>query len=442
MTARPANDWLPGYLVQMAIALAAATTINATRPLMTYRALDLGASPVEIGLIQSSFSILPAILAIGVGQAVDRFGGSRWMIGAMALLSLGGAIAALAGGLVVLAVAQIAMGMGHIVYLVASQALVANIGPRDAREVRFGWYATVNSVGQLLGPLIPAVIIGGAVAVSAALLLASVSGPPPMTGAPPAAVLVPPDTPEQVAFIVAAALPTAGFMLALLLPRLARGYDRPARRVEGERRPGLVTVTTRVLSRAGMPTAMFVSIVAVSTNDVLAAYLPAHGEEVGLSVGLVGLLLSSRAAATVVSRIFMGQLIARLGRARLLGVSMAIAAGAMFALPFIRSPILLVGLMVILGLGVGLGQPMTIAWVANRSPRSERGTALGVRITGNRVALIFVPTIMGTIAGAASISAIFIVMAVALAVGAAFAFVSPLDEPPERFGPPAEAPVG
>jgi MFS family permease len=233
-------------------------------------------------------------------------------------------------------------------------------------------------------------------------------------------------------------LPAAGLLLALLLPRWTRGHDRPARRDDDVRQPGVLTVTARVLRRAGMPTAMFVSIVAISTNDVLAAYLPAHGEEVGLSVGLVGLLLSTRAAATLISRIFMGQLIARLGRARLLGVSMSIAAGAMFALPFVRSPVALIGLMVILGLGVGLGQPMTIAWVANRSPRRERGTALGVRITGNRVALIFVPTIMGTIAGAAGISAIFIVMAVGLAIGAALAFGSPLDEPPDRSGPAPE----
>ena len=194
MTDRPSGDWLRGFLVQMAIAALAATTINATRPIMTYRALDLGATPVEIGLIQSSFSLLPAILAIPVGQAVDRLGGSRWMIGAMALLSLGGAIAAFAGGLVILGVAQVAMGLGHIVYLVASQALVANIGPRDGREVRFGWYATVNSLGQLLGPLIPAVIIGGAAIASAGLLVASLTPAP--TGVPigpPTAALVVPE---------------------------------------------------------------------------------------------------------------------------------------------------------------------------------------------------------------------------------------------------------
>jgi MFS family permease len=188
-----------------------------------------------------------------------------------------------------------------------------------------------------------------------------------------------------------------------------------------------------------MPSAMFVGITVISTIDLLVAYLPAHGEEAGLSVGLVGVLLSVRAGASLVSRIFMAQLIARLGRSRLLGASMAAASIALMALPFVRSPIALIGVMVVIGLGIGLGQPMTIAWVANRSPRSERGTALGVRITGNRLALLVVPTLMGVIAGAAGIAAIFVVMAVALAVGAGVALRSPFDEVPARV---AEVPEG
>jgi MFS family permease len=352
----------------------------------------------------------------------------------MATLSLGGAVAAFAGGLIILAAAQVVLGVGQIVYLVASQALVANVGPRDGREVRFGWYATVVSLGQLIGPLIPAVIVGGATVAVAGAPVAS-AGPGPLDSVvAPGAPITPPDSPEAAAFLVAAALPAIGVLVAMLLPRLARGYDRPARRVEGEPRPGVLSVTGRVLRRAGMPTAMFVSIVAISSNDVLAAYLPAHGEEVGLSVGLVGVLLSTRAAATLVSRIFMGPLIRHIGRSRLLGLSMLVAAGALAALPFVRAPVALLGLMIVLGLSIGFGQPMTIAWVANRSPRSERGTALAVRITGNRLALVVVPTIMGAIAGAAGISAIFVVMAVALAVGAALAFTAPLDEPPERTG--------
>ncbi|HEU0235815.1 MAG TPA: MFS transporter [Candidatus Limnocylindrales bacterium] len=437
MTSARVADWRPGFLAQMAVAGLAVTTIHATRPTITYRALDLGATPVEIGLIQSSFSLLPALLAIAIGRRVDRDGASRYMIGAMAMLTAGGVLAAFAGGLPALALAQLAMGLGQITYLVAGQALVANVGPREGREVRFGHYSTINSIGQLIGPIIPATIIGGAVAASAGLLVAGTSTTPP-AAAPGAAAGIAPDHPEGVVFLVAAGLTASGFLLALLLPRLTRGRDRPASPPADGRGPGLLAVTGRVLRRSGMPSAMFVGITVISTIDLLAAYLPAHGEEAGLSVGLIGALLSARAGASLVSRIFMAQLIARLGRSRLLGTSMAFASAAIVALPFVSSPPVLVGLMVVVGLGIGLGQPMTIAWVANRSPRSERGTALGVRITGNRVALLVVPTLMGAVAGAAGIAAIFVVVGVALAVGAGVAFRTPFDAPIDGAGGPAE----
>ena len=426
-------DWRPGFLAQMAVAGLAVTTIHATRPTITYRALDLGATPVEIGLIQSSFSLLPALLAIAIGRRVDRDGASRYMIGAMAVLTAGGVLAAFAGGLPALALAQLAMGLGQITYLVAGQALVANIGPREDREVRFGHYSTVNSIGQLIGPVIPATIIGGAVAASAGLLVAGASTAP-TSARPGAGAGIVPDHPEGIVFLVAAALTASGFFLALLLPRLTRGRDRPGTPPLDGRGPGLLAVTGRVLRRSGMPSAMFVGITVISTIDLLAAYLPAHGEEAGLSVGLVGALLSARAGASLVSRIFMAQLIARLGRSRLLGTSMAFASVAIVGLPFVSAPAVLVGLMVVIGLGIGLGQPMTIAWVANRSPRSERGTALAVRITGNRVALLVVPTLMGAVAGAAGIAAIFVVVGVALAVGAGVAFRTPFDAPIEGAG--------
>jgi hypothetical protein len=84
--------------------------------------------------------------------------------------------------------------------------------------------------------------------------------------------------------------------------------------------------------------------------------------------------------------------------------------------------------MIVIGLGLGLGQPMTIAWVANRSPRQERALALGVRLTGNRAALLIVPTMMGVIAGASGITAIWLVLAGFLGVGANVARTTDFDD--------------
>ncbi|MGP1674059.1 MAG: MFS transporter [Candidatus Limnocylindrales bacterium] len=430
-----AADWRRGFLIQLVVAGLAVTAMHATRPTITYRALSLGASPLEIGLIQSSFSILPALTAVAIGRWIDRVGESRYLIVAMATLVFGSALAAYAGGLVVLALAQVSLGLGQIIYLVASQSLVANHGPRDGREARFGHYSTVNSLGQLIGPSIAAAIVGGSVvAAGGALVLAASTAAVPLSpDAATASAGLLPDNPDGIVFLIAGLITMVAFGLAFFLPR-----REPAVLAAEPHHTGALAMAGRVLRRPGMASAMLVSVTVISAVDVLIAYLPAHGEDAGLSVALVGGLLSVRAGASLISRVFMSQLIRLLGRGRLLGLSMGMAGVGLFLLPFTADAVALVAIMVVVGLGLGLGQPMTIAWVANRSPRTELATALGVRITGNRVALLVVPTMMGAIAGAAGITAIFIVLAVSLGVGAAVAFATPFDQPPEIVAPPPD----
>ena len=180
---------------------------------------------------------------------------------------------------------------------------------------------------------------------------------------------------------------------------------------------------------------MLVSLTVISSIDVLVAYLPAYGEETGLSVETVGLLLSVRAGASLASRFFMPQLITLLGRKQLLALSSGMAAVGIVLLPFVSGVPALVGLMVVIGLGLGLGQPMTIAWVANRSLRHERALALGVRVTGNRVALVSVPVAMGALAGASGIAVIWLAVATFLGAGAIVALRTEFDPLAEAADP-------
>jgi MFS family permease len=426
MTAEARSDWRPGFAVQMAIAMLYVAVINATRPTVTYHALTLGASTVEIGLVQSAFSLLPAFIAVWVGRVVDRLGTSPFMIASTTILALGGILATYSSGLWLLALSQVAMGLGHIMYLVASQALVANVGPREGRETRFGTYSMMISIGQLVGPAVAAAILGGSTVVAVVLVASVAALPPPPASFREQSLL--PDSPEALVFLAATLLSVVATGLACLLPRLSRRSDRP-QTPPPEGGPSAWAVTRTVLRRPGMLAAMFVSIVVISTLDAFVAYLPAYGELTGLSVALVGLLLSVRAGAALVSRVFMGPIIARLGRGRLLATTMTMAGISLMIMPFVRSEIGLITVFAIVGLGLGLVQPLTIAWVANRSPRAERGTALGVRITGNRAALLVVPTLLGAIAGTAGLGAIFLVCGVSLAVGAAIALVTGYDDP-------------
>jgi MFS family permease len=391
-------DWVRPFLLQLAIAVLVVTALQATRPMVTYRAIALGAGTFEIGLVQSAFSLLPVLTAVALGRWVDRVGEARFIVVAMALFSLGNVVLFFADSLLALAMGLLVMGFGQIINLVAGQAMIANRGPRDRREHRFGWYSTVVSIGQLAGPTIGAALVVGAALDGNA---------------------------EAPVFVFSAAISGVACLLALFLPHRTPTRQQPA---VGGRAPGLGTAALRVLRRPGMAAAMLVSIVVISAVDVLIAYLPAYGELNGLGVETVGALLSVRAGSSLVSRALMGRMIEVMGREWLIATSMAMAGGGILLLPFVSSEPILFGVMVLIGLGLGLGQPMTIAWVANRSTRSERGLALGVRVTGNRAALLVVPALMGAIAGAGGLTAIWLLMAAFLGFGAVVARRTPFDE--------------
>lgn len=402
----------PHFATQLLIIGLVTTSTNALRPMVTYRALDLGAGPFEIGLVAAVFSIAPALLAVAIGRSIDRVGEVWFVRSSLVAMLLGAAFAVLADSLWLLALSQSISGLGHVTNLVAGQALVANRSDRSRRDHRYGYYSMMASFGHLAGPL-----IGTSLVTHFALY-----------GGPAPAIV---DNAQAPAFLAAAVLTGLGFGLAWLLP-----WRRPAPiapEVAHGGGQGLFAVAGRVLRRPGMPFAMLVSMIVVSSVDILVAYLPLYGEVRGLTVSTVGVLLAIRAGASMISRVLMGNLIDRLGRNRLLVLTMGGAALGLALLPLVTEPALLAALMVVIGLGLGIGQPMTMAWVANRSSRAERGTALGVRLTGNRTALVLVPVIVGTVAGMTGVSLAFWLIAALLGVGALVGHHAPLEtEPPLR----------
>jgi MFS family permease len=427
----PPADWRRAVALQLFVAVLSSAAIHATRPTVTYRALELGGSTFDIGLIQAANSILPTLLAVAVGRLIDRNGERAYLAISLGVMALASLIATYAGSLFWLGVSQLVLGLGQIGLLVAGQSLVANYGPREGRDARFGHYATAHSFGQLLGPAAAALVLSGGIAVAA-------------SGAPlgPLGNLLP-TTQTGLAFLVTALITAGGVAAALMLPR-------PRRRLQADgteaKQAGTLAMTGQVFRRRGMPAAMVVSIVVASSTDMVIAYLPAYGEQAGLPVVVVGLLLTIRGIAALVARLFMSQLINLLGRERALALSMAAAGVGLLVLPFTTTVSVLAVLMIGAGMGTGLGQPMTISWVAARSPRSERATALGLRITGNRASLLVIPPVLGAIAGAAGVAAIFVVLAGALLGGSALAASTPFDElvtnPEARAVPEPEQPSG
>ena len=369
----------------MLVALLSTTAIAGARPTTTYRALDLGASTFEVGLVHAAFSVLPALTAVLLGRWIDRRGERGLYSFSLIVMGLGGVLSAWSENLPVLGLGQAIFGLGTIGSVISGQAMITTRTRPEDWNRRFGTYAAFLSLGQLVGP-----------SLAAAIQVI------PGLGAEW----------ERIAFLVGALCGFGAAILTMLIP----GWPRPAGAAVSAQ-AGFFSAVGRVISRPGMLAAMFVSISVASTIDVLAAYLPVYGTVSGLSVQLVGLLLSVRAATTMVSRVGMEWLLARLGWGRVLVGCLLLSATMLALIPTTSVPPLLILIMATLGLTIGLVQPMTITWVANRAPRPERGTALAVRMTGNRTSLLLVPAVMGAVAGSAGVGAVFVLMAIALGTG-------------------------
>lgn len=249
---------------------------------------------------------------------------------------------------------------------------------------------------------------------------------------------------EAPAFVLVTACCVAASSICLVdLLRMRRTAPSPARPASAVADAPPVTsflpTAGRVLRREGMLRAMIASTVTVSSIDMLGAYLPVYGEEHGLAVELVGFLLSVRAGATLVSRVLLGEGLRRLGRRRLLSIGLAVATVTIAAVPLTVSGEVLVALMLAFGLGVGVSQPITIGWVADSSPRRERATAIGIRVTANRLSQLVVPVAMGAVAGAAGVAMIFVALGALLGSGALAAatasFAVPARTPAAEPGP-------
>ncbi|MSP56006.1 MAG: MFS transporter [Myxococcales bacterium] len=387
------------FMIQMIVAFLAMTTMSGTRPTTTYRALDLGAGAFEVGLVQSAYSVLPAIGAVLIGRWVDRFGEVLIYSAAMFGLAAGAMVSALADALVVLGFGQVLIGFGTAAMLIASQAMIANRSRPEAWNRNYGTYAAFLSLGNLVGPTAAAQIMTL-----------------PNMGSEP----------ERAAFAVTGLASIVGALLILALPRTRVNGPSDGPAADGAFR----VVVARILRRPGMIPAMFVSIVIMSAFDVILAYLPILGESKGLSVQLVGLLLSVRAATTLLSRLVMDPLLKRFGWVRMLAGSLAIGSVALVFLPLSVSPLVLVVVMGVFGLGLGFGQPMAVSFVANRATKADRATALAVRLTANRVSLLFVPAVMGAVAGGAGVDAVFWMLAGIMAAGSVVAVIARLEATP------------
>ncbi len=360
LSSRIGERWLFWCLVTYAVNQ---TGMNLLRPMVSYRALDLGVDPASLGLLSASFAIAPLIVALRIGRWIDAIGERPFILAGTVVMGVAGLGLAAAGEAAWIFVLFALLGLGHLMITVAVQGMVARGSDERSYDARFAALTFTGSVGQLGGPIIAGLVAG--------------QGSPEETGRA----------------LMVGGLVELSAVLAILMIR-SPAAERQVRGAVRAKGPSLASI----LRTPGVLRAIVVSTTVLSAIDIMVIYLPALGEERGWTASLVGLLLALRASASMLSRLALGPASRRFSRKSLLTWSMVVSAISLVAIPLAGPVPFMAVLMLTSGAGLGIGQPLSLSWIASLAAPGARATALSVRLMGNRVGQVALPVLAGTMA--------------------------------------------
>jgi len=361
---------ISGFLVQALVPM--------VRILTSYQALGLGYSAETIGVISAVFALLPVFLTVTIGRLNDG--------GALGRVMVCGAVGGLAAcvvfwlgppGLVTLLLSNALLGISQTAVLAGLQVVTARASSRAHRDSILGNYMVAISLGQAFGPL----VIG-------------FGHESPLLAAVPCGAAV---------------------LLLAVLAVLARRLPPTRAMAKGKALPLHEIAATR-----GLWWVIVFGGLCVAAQDLLVAFLPVFAVERGLSPLTVGVLLSVRAVAAMLSRLMFGRAVRRFGQMRLALLSAAMGGVAMLAL-VVPMPVAAVGVaMATLGFGLGIALTCSVALTIQIAPPRARGTALSMRMTAIRLAQFVIPLGAGLVVAPIGAAGTFALSGAAI-LGAAIA---------------------
>lgn len=356
-------------------------TIYVLRPMITYRALELHANAAQIGLIAAIYALFPVLLALQFGRLVGKLGEGKFIIVGTITMMVTSFLLLIAQSLLLLTLATALAGVAHLACMVGGQTMVALRTPRESYDRYFGLYTFSAALGHMIGPILAALVAG-----SNGNLPKSTSN----------------------AFILGIV-----FSIIALVPVLSWWRERPTVAAK-KHDEGTFVAAFKLVKKPGMFAAIYISLAISATADVLVVFLPLFGNENNFSSYAIGIILALRSGTTMTSRLFLGRLSDRFSTYQLLMWSTAISVVACGAMAFAKTVISLAIIVFIAGFSLGIGQPLTMSLVSQKTQADERALAVSARLTGNRLGQFIVPALAGGIAAASGAGAVFIGLAVLL----------------------------
>ncbi|KAA1174449.1 MFS transporter [Marinobacter salinexigens] len=324
--------------------------------------LELGASPLMLGVVLSSQYLLPLLLAIPLGGVVARMGGRVNLIAGGLVMVAGLMVVQLVPGYPGLIIGQLLVGLAHLQMVLSAQTVISSLGSGSKLENYFGWYSTWLSGGQVIGPLL------------AGAWIESFGGVGNL-------------------FLVMALIAQLGCVTAFWLTGEATRGIAVSRAQSGFRAQAAL-----MRRNTGVQMSVAVTVAGMFALGVYGSYLPVYLHSLEVSAALIGVLVSLRAGVSMLIRPFIPRIIqAAGGREKATVLALAALALGLGGLGFAGGATVVILLSILVGIGGGLSQPLSMVVLAESVAREQRSGALGMRLMANRAIHFLAPLWFGAL---------------------------------------------
>lgn len=350
--------WTRDFLLVTLANFAAFSALHILLPTLPLYVVELGGGESVVGIISGSLGLTAMTVRLWSGRLLDERGRKVVLAGSCAIFAAAGLLYPLASSVALLLGVRLLQGIGWGGSVPAAGTFAADIIPATRRGEGMGYFGLSNNLAMAVAP-------------AAGLAIVLSAGFTPL-------------------FFTSVGAAVVAMILALFLHE---DHVPDARKERGSlfepsaAAPSLI-IGLITFSFGGLLT--FVSIYAVDRN-----------------LGNPAFFFVVYATALMLTRPLAGKLSDRRGRGVVLLPGIALTGAAFVTLGFAYMPWMLFAVAVLYGIGFGTVQPALQAMVVDRVLPNRRGAANAVFFTAFDLGIGLGAVLLGLLAGAAGISAMY-----------------------------------
>ncbi|QBP42710.1 MFS transporter [Paenisporosarcina antarctica] len=342
--------------------------IAGSRPLISLYSTELGANIAEVGLITSLFSLLSLFLAIPLGRSIDKVNVKTPLYLCLGLCSISLIIPFVLGNIIGICISQILAGVAQMTFVISIQSYAGGMKDRKTQEYYIAIFSIGVAIGSFVGPLVSGLL-------SQSLDYATVMFYLGMT--------------------VIFAFPFIYYLL---------GYSRT---IKDEIKDNKIKDTFDLLNNHALRKAILISALLLLGKDIYISFFPLLAQSKGISNAMIGLIISVNAAAGIFIRMVTPLLLQQFKSSIIITTALVIGGCSYILNPLADNFFILLFVSFILGLCLGVGQPLSISNTIRALPAARIGEGLGLRLSINKLTQVVAPVVLGGVSNLYGIFSVF-----------------------------------